>query len=338
VTTVILQRNVLVGRSYRLLERLGAGELGEVWKARHEGNGRECAVKFLRPSWPLEAAAVKAFLRDAKASGALRQPALVELLDQGAFGEVPYVVMPLLRGEKLERLIERHGPLPIEATLRLCEVLARGVAAAHEERVFHRRIEAANVFVHLDDKGRIVPKLMDFGIARLGQGNDQLFSPPAYVAPEQLAGDVGDGRADVWALATLIAHALLGAIPTPGDPLDPIRAEEPQLAALIADGWTLDRSKRVPMAVFARKLRDLGLRRGGNVDDFARLLAIPESIHPSMLESVRPPAMSPPKLPPLRAPSIPSVHAQVRVSKRGTTRRSRRLIVPPAIADDGQER
>jgi serine/threonine-protein kinase len=305
VTTVILQRNVLVGRSYRLLERLGAGELGEVWKAQHEGNGRECAVKFLRPSWPLEASAVKAFLRDAKASGALRQPALVELLDQGAFGEVPYVVMPLLRGEKLERVIERHGPLPLDATLRLCEVLARGVAAAHEERVFHRRIEAANVFVSLDEKGRIVPKLMDFGIARLGQGNDQLFSPPAYVAPEQLAGDAGDGRADVWALATLIAHALLGAIPTPGDPqaLDVLRAMDPQIATLVAEGWTTDRSKRTPAAIFARKLRDVGLRREGNADDLARLLAIPESIHPSVLESVPPP----PSLPPLRVPSIGQV-------------------------------
>ncbi|MGZ3478385.1 MAG: hypothetical protein ACXVCJ_28055, partial [Polyangiales bacterium] len=84
-----------------------------------------------------------------------------------------------------------------------------------------------------------------------------------------------------------------------------LRAKDPQLAALIATGWAIDRAKRPPMALFARKLRELALRKGGTADAFASLLTIPESIAPAMLESVAPPqGPALPKLPPLRTPSF----------------------------------
>src|SRR4051812_5011866 len=100
----------LIARSYRLAERIGAGELGEVWRARHEKIGREVAMKFLHPAWPISPGMVAEFLRDARASGRLQHPNIVELLDQGDHEGTPFVVMPLLRAEKLEALIEKHGP------------------------------------------------------------------------------------------------------------------------------------------------------------------------------------------------------------------------------------
>jgi len=307
------QRDSFVGRSYRLLERLGNGELGEVWRARHEKIGRECAIKFIQPAWPLEPKNVQAFLKDARASGALGQPSLVELLDSGEHEGVPYVVMPFLEAEKLERLLQRTGALPLPAAVKLVEMLAQGVAAAHEQRVFHRRIEAANVLLHRDGKGRVIPKLIDFGIARLGAGPDQLISPLAYLAPEQLDGEEGDGRADVWALGTLLAHALLGRLPYDDEHADDLlleldtrtteaveqlRSLDTTVAALVREAWTRDRTKRPLSKVFARKVRDLSMQRPGSLDSLSKTLEAPESLSPSALETVMPAAMPKPPPPP----------------------------------------
>ncbi len=310
-----------VGRNYTLIERLGAGELGEVWRARHEKIGRECAIKFIAPPWPLEPKAVAAFLHDARASGQLAQPSLVELLDQGEHDGAPYVVMPLLVSEKLERILLRRGPLAPGLAVRVAEALAHGLAAAHEERVFHRRVEAANVLLHRDPKGKVIPKLVDFGIARLGAGPHQLISPLAYLPPEQLGGDEGDGRADVWALATLLAHCVLGRLPYNAEhaeeladelesrttlAVEELRALDPQIAAVVREGWTRDRSKRPLMRVYARKLHDLALSRPGSLDALGALLEVPESLSPALLHTIAPaipPMPRPPK--PRSRPSGP---------------------------------
>lgn len=309
------QRDSLIGRSYRLLERLGEGELGEVWRARHEKIGRECAIKFIRPAWQLDPKNVQAFLKDARASGQLGQPSLVELLDSGEHDGAPYVVMPFLEAEKLERVLQRTGALPLPIAVKLVEMLAQGVAAAHEHRVFHRRIEAANVLLHRDPKGKVIPKLIDFGIARLGSGKEQLISPLAYLPPEQLDGEEGDGRADVWALGTLLAHAMLGRLPYTAEHADDLLLEidlrtteaveqlrtlDATAASIIREAWTRDRSKRPLAKVLARKLRDLSMLRPGSLDSLGATLEVPESISPSALETVMPAAMPKPPPPPRR--------------------------------------
>lgn len=286
----MLAQGARVGTSYILIDRLGQGELGEVWRARHEKIGRECALKFIQPSWLLEESAVKAFLHDAKASGKLGHPSLVELLDQGEHDGAPYVVMPLLAAEKLERMLERTGAIAPAVSLHLVEVLAQGVAAAHEQRVFHRRIEAANVLLHRDPKGKVIPKLIDFGIGRLGAGDDQLISPLPYLAPEQLTGDEGDGRADVWALATLLAHCVLGRLPYEAESanaltheletrtsaaLDELRVIDPAIATVVREGWIHDRQKRPLAKAYARKLRDLMLQKPGSLDALSTLIEVP---------------------------------------------------------------
>lgn len=300
-----------VGSSYTLIECLGRGELGEVWRARHEKIGRECAIKFISPAWPLEVDRVQTFLREAKESGKLGQPSLVELLDQGEHEGAPYVVMPMLHAEKLERVLQRGGALPVPVALRLVEVLTQGVAAAHEQRVVHRRIEAANVLLHRDPKGKMIPKLIDFGILHLGTGPDQLISPLPYLAPEQLAGEPGDARADVWALATLLAHCVLGRLPFDAESADAlieelesrttlaieeVRAVDAAVAGLVREGWTRDRSKRPYAKGWLRKLHDLGLQRPGSLDALSKMIVVPESLSPAVLQSIRPP--KPPKPPP----------------------------------------
>ncbi len=315
----MIAHDSVVGRSYRLVERLGAGELGQVWRARHEKMGREVAIKFLQPAWKVEPRHIEAFLKDARASGRLQHPNIIELLDQGEHEGVAYVVMPLLDAEKLEALLERRGRLSLGHATKLASDLAQGVAAAHEQRVFHLRIESANVLLHRDTAKdgsvRMTPKLIDFGIARLGDG--PLISPLPYLAPEQLQGETGDGRADVWAFTTLLAHMLLGRLPFEDasaksllEHLDVLLASalqeleriDPQVAAVARDGWQRDKAKRPLLKVFARRLRDLSLRTPATLDDLSPILVIPESLAPSALESVPPP---PPKMPPPRPPSIP---------------------------------
>ncbi len=319
----MLRHGTLVGRKYTLLEKIGEGELGEVWRARHERLGRECALKWVRPRWAIDAKAIASFLHDARGSGRLQHPNVVELLDQGVHDGKPYVVMPLLDAEKLERMIARTRGLRPEHAIAIVAEVAQGVAAAHEERVFHLRIEAANVLLHRDGKGKVVPKLIDFGIVHLSGDGDRLevLSPIAYLAPEQLGKrELGDGRADVWALGVLLAHAVLGEVPfaaaSASDLLeesdahvaatvDRLQAIDPALASLVRDALSRDRAKRPLAKTFARRLRDLALRRPGALDAVAAMIEIPESIAPTALESLAPPsAPKPPPLPRIPAPQI----------------------------------
>lgn len=328
----------LIGKRYRLVERIGAGELGEVWRARHEAMGREVALKLVAPKWPVTDAMTNAFLRDVRASGRLEEPTLVQLLDCGEHQGMPFVVMPLLHAEKLERLLDRRGALPMGTALRLVADLALGLAAAHEHRVFHGQIEPANVLLRIDARGKVVPTLIDFGIVRLvgDRERQQLPGPIGYLAPEQAVGEVGDGRADVWSLAILLCHAIEGhapfTVPRQHELMEELdegitalvarvgRRDE-KLRALLRDTLVMDKTKRPTARMFARRVNDLSMRARGQLEALARVLVIPEALDSAALRTIVPP---PPPAPPPRAQRL--------VGRRTTRRRRAVQLAPPAPA------
>jgi len=330
-------------RSYRLIERIGAGALGEVWRARHEKIGRDVAIKFIVPNWTIEKPSLAAFLADATASGRLGESSVIELLDQGEVDGVPFVVMKYIEAEKLDDLIARRGPLPIGTALRLVGDLAQGVAAAHEQGLFHLRIEPANVLLHRDARGMAAPKLIDFGVAHLvgDRRRLELVGPVAYFAPEQAEGEEGDGRSDVWSMAVLLYHMLVGHPPfeamTPSDlqkELDEAtktavaRAKQldPKIGALLQDSLARHRARRPLMRQFARRVRDLATGRPDGRVALAGELEIAETIEPSELLTVAPmpPPVPPPRVPRLPTPPLPMIaQPRAKSSKEASSPRSK---------------
>ncbi|MAQ17233.1 MAG: serine/threonine protein kinase [Sandaracinus sp.] len=199
----------------RLVERIGAGGMGEVWRARDEVLGRDVAVKLLRPgrSSPKLCERLE---REARALARLHHPAIVTIHDIGRDGEgFPFLVMELLQGEDLGQLLERLGRIPAISAVRLILPVIDALHLAHQHSVVHRDLKPENVFLAespYEDVRR--PKLLDFGIAGLGSGSGltaEIIGTPEYMAPEQLdmSRTVGP-EADQWAAAMTLVTAIQG--------------------------------------------------------------------------------------------------------------------------------
>ncbi|MGZ3455007.1 MAG: serine/threonine-protein kinase [Polyangiales bacterium] len=224
----------VIGRRYRLIERLGAGAMGVVWKARNEAIDRCFAIKLMRPDATANASRLQRFFREAKVAGRLRHRSIIEVYDLGHIEQIageprdphagtPYLVMELLDGEPLDALLARVGRLPAGTALRLVETVARGLHVAHQRGIIHRDLKPANLFLHRDEG--IVPKVLDFGVSKLLDKIDPgettegtILGSPAYMSPEQTWGEGDlDGRADVWSLGVVLYKLLCGALPFEGN-------------------------------------------------------------------------------------------------------------------------
>lgn len=215
-----MRDTVLDGR-YTLTERIGAGGMGVVWRARDARLERTVAVKLL--SLPPGTAGAERerllamFGREARAAAALDSSYIVPVFDHGADGEVPYLVMPLLSGRTLRESVA-EGPLPPERVAELAAQVCRALATAHRAGIVHRDIKPANVMV--TDEGMV--KVLDFGIAkfldattggRLTVTTDSPVGTLPYMAPERFTRGADDGRTDVYALGCTVYEMLTGAPP-----------------------------------------------------------------------------------------------------------------------------
>lgn len=200
-----------------LLERIGAGGMGEVWRARDEVLGRDVAVKLLRPgrSSPKLAARLE---REARAIARLRHPAIVTIHDIGRGGDgLPYLVMELLDGFDLGEMLIRVGRLPAVSAIQTMLPVLEALDLAHSAEVIHRDLKPENVFIADDGRGQRRPKLLDFGIAGIGAGSGltaEVIGTPEYMAPEQLRLEAKVGpAADQWAAAMTIYTLVEGSPP-----------------------------------------------------------------------------------------------------------------------------
>jgi pimeloyl-ACP methyl ester carboxylesterase len=207
---------------YEILERLGGGGMGLVYKARDRRLQRLVALKFLPPSLSDEPELKSRFLQEAKAIASLDHPNLCSLFDvmEGEAGRL-VIVMPFYEGETLKQKIER-GPLPLEAALDYAAQIAAGLAHAHAAGLVHRDIKPANLIVTRDDRVRI----LDFGVAKVAAAQAKLtrtgavLGTLAYMSPEQASGEPVDHRSDLWALGVVLYEMLTGRQPFTGDYLE----------------------------------------------------------------------------------------------------------------------
>ena len=253
---------------FDVLERLGAGGMGVVYRARDRVLGREVALKLVRPDQTADSGARQRFLREARAAAGLTHPGIAAIYEAGeAAAEGPGAVGPLYIAEELvegETLAERlrRGPLEIEEILRLGVQMAEALGEAHARGIVHRDVKPSNLMVTPD--GRL--KVLDFGLARRhvwqGEpgvseaetwsrtGTGVIVGTPAYMAPEQVAGETVDARADVYSAGCVLYELLSGHPPFTGAstaevlrrslteaprPVEQLRGDVPEpLAGLVA--------------------------------------------------------------------------------------------------------
>jgi serine/threonine-protein kinase len=199
---------------HELLERLGQGGMGVVWKARDLALGRLVALKMVRAD--ASGVEVERFHREARAVARLRHPHIVPIYAIGSLDGNPCFTMPLIEGGTLARHLERYGK-NLRTAAALVEKVARAVQAAHEAGVIHRDLKPANILLDRDE-----PLVADFGLARLLDSCDEatrtgdVLGTPAYMAPEQADGKTVGKAADVWALGVILYELLTGRRPFEG--------------------------------------------------------------------------------------------------------------------------
>jgi serine/threonine protein kinase len=196
---------------FRIVGELGHGGMGYVFEAEDEKLGRRVAVKVLHPDLTRLAGAAERFLREARAAAKVEHANVVPILHVGEDAGTPFMVMPLLKGEPLDKRLKR-GPLPPAEVARVGREIATGLGAAHARGLVHRDMKPANVW--LDESGRAL--VFDFGLARHGDGRDALTEAgalqgtPAYMAPEQIDGSPPNPRVDMFALGAILYECATG--------------------------------------------------------------------------------------------------------------------------------
>src|ERR1700686_2648579 len=227
---------------YEIVSLLGAGGMGEVYRARDSRLRREVAIKVLPQALSLDADRMRRFEQEALATAALNHPNILAVFDIGTSEGSPYVVSELLEGETLrERL--RSGAIPVRKTLDYAMQVAHGLAAAHEKGIIHRDLKPENLFVTKD--GRV--KILDFGLAKLTQPDSSshtsmptathgteagvVMGTAGYMSPEQVRGMALDPRSDIFSFGAILYEMLSGKKAfhgeTAADTMSAILKEEP---------------------------------------------------------------------------------------------------------------
>ena len=214
---------VIDGR-YRIFKKLGEGGMGEVYAAEHVHIEKKFAVKLLRPEIVSNAEAVSRFRQEARSASSIGHRNIIGIED---FGQLPdgriYMCMELLAGAALNDLIAQ--PQPVDRLLNIIIQSGHGLAAAHAKGIIHRDMKPENIYVTVGPNNEDVPKLLDFGIAKVA-GNDgqnnltrtgTIFGTPFYMAPEQALGNPVDARTDVYAMGVIMYEIFAGSLPFQGE-------------------------------------------------------------------------------------------------------------------------
>jgi len=213
-----ISEGTLVARKYRIIEEIGRGGMGIVYKAEDTKLKREVALKFLPHQWTADPIARERFIHEAQAASALDHPHICTIheIEETADGRM-YIAMAFYEGESLRDKIKR-GPMGTEEAVEIIRQVAQGMAKANEKGIVHRDLKPANILITKDGLAKIV----DFGLAKLA-GQVQLtregttIGTVAYMSPEQARGEAVDWRTDIWSLGVVLYEILAGQLPFKGD-------------------------------------------------------------------------------------------------------------------------
>ena len=209
---------------YRIIEKIGAGAMGEVFRARDDRLGRDVAIKLIKASSSENPDHLRRFELEARAAAALNHPNILAIYDVGLDGTSPYIVSELLEGKTLRQRLAK-GPLPSREAIDFALQMAHGLTAAHDRHITHRDLKPENLFITND--GRL--KILDFGVAKLQPRPDEKRSPEnlttvtkhgtmvgtvAYMSPEQLRGRSVDHRSDIFSFGAILFECSQALVPS----------------------------------------------------------------------------------------------------------------------------
>jgi serine/threonine-protein kinase len=247
-----LKLPLLLGNRYELIEYRGGGGMAKVYKAIDRNLDRDVAVKLINPSCRSDPEFDARFQREARIVSQLSDPHIVVVHDFGIDAEQgPFLVMEYLKGQTLRERLQADGVLPLKAGIQLGAQLLLALIHAHDKNVIHRDIKPDNIFILNQSGVRLHVRVLDFGIARICQGdaeddtlNEQqpltkpgaILGTPRYMSPEQLAGNPLDVRTDLYSAAMVIYESLTGKLPTlTGKTLVELVPEAPTALSLLLE-------------------------------------------------------------------------------------------------------
>jgi serine/threonine-protein kinase len=215
---------VVVAERYRIVEPLGRGGMGIVYKVEHSRIGKLLAMKLLTGELSRNREVVRRFKQEALTASKLSSPNTVQVFDFGVAEGLTYLVMELVAGEDLARALRSAGPMPFD---RLCKIVIQvctSLAEAHNMGIVHRDVKPENVMLLRAQDGTDVAKVLDFGLAKLREGADlndvtsqgAIVGTPYFMSPEQIRGESVDARTDIYALGALMYRGLTGHYPFNG--------------------------------------------------------------------------------------------------------------------------
>jgi tRNA A-37 threonylcarbamoyl transferase component Bud32 len=228
---------------FRILELIGQGGMGIVYRADDTRLSRVVALKVMQPRFASDTRLRQRFLREARAIAAIKSDHVVTVYEVGVANDLPFLAMEFLEGETLDSFQNKVGPLPLSEVVRIGEEIARGLAAAHARGLVHRDIKPSNLWLEAPT-GRV--KILDFGLARLNSevhGASQaglIVGTPAFMAPEQARGEAVENSADLFSLGCVLYWLCTGQLPFKGtdvlSTLTALATDEPEPpSAIIGD-------------------------------------------------------------------------------------------------------
>src|SRR5215469_446304 len=236
--------------SYEIVAPLGAGGMGEVYRARDSKLKRDVAIKVLPDFWSRDPERLDRFELEAQAAAALNHPNIVSIFHVGQYNGSPYIVTELLHGESLREHL-RHGPMRVREAIDAGIEIAQGLAAAHDAGIIHRDLKPENIFMTKDGR----TKILDFGLAKLDPSKTSSIDGPTasyqpqtdprhvlgtagYMSPEQVRGQVADARSDIFATGAVLYEMVTGKRAfhkaTSADTMSAILNEDPQPISQVA--------------------------------------------------------------------------------------------------------
>ncbi|OGD27003.1 MAG: hypothetical protein A2V57_05305 [Candidatus Aminicenantes bacterium RBG_19FT_COMBO_65_30] len=213
----LVRGTVFAGR-YEIIEELGAGGMGKVYRAHDNKLNEEVALKLIKPEIAVDKKTVERFHNEIRNARKISHPNVCRTHDLGEAGKILYLTMEYIRGEDLKSLLHRTKALAVGSAVSVGRQIAEGLAEAHKQGIVHRDLKPGNVMI--DKEGQA--KIMDFGIARslLGggiTGEGAIIGTPEYMSPEQVEGKPADARADIYALGIILFEMVTGQVPFGGE-------------------------------------------------------------------------------------------------------------------------
>jgi serine/threonine protein kinase/Tfp pilus assembly protein PilF len=213
-----LTRGTLFADRYEIIEKLGEGGMGTVYRAEDKKVGEEVALKLINPLVALDKKTIERFRNELKFARKIRHKNVCQMFDLGEDEGTHFITMEYVAGEDLKSLLRRTGKLTIEMAVRVAKQIAEGLAEAHDIGIVHRDLKPSNIMI--DKKGDA--RIMDFGIARSKEakgitGAGLVIGTPEYMSPEQAEGKEADLRSDIYSYGVILFEMVVGRLPFEGE-------------------------------------------------------------------------------------------------------------------------